>query len=65
MAALECRLEKVNAPLQERLRAYEERILELEKELAQKGQENRELIRFKIQLVRTQLASTKGRLELN
>jgi hypothetical protein len=65
MAALESRLEKVNAPLQERLRAYEERILELEKELAQKGQENRELIRFKIQLVRTQLASTKGRLELN
>ena len=65
MAALESRLEKVNAPLQERLRAYEGRILELEKELAQKGQENRELIRFKIQLVRTQLASTKGRLELN
>ncbi len=65
MAALESRLEKVNAPLQERLRAYEERILELEKELAQKGEENRELIRFKIQLVRTQLASTKGRLELN
>jgi hypothetical protein len=65
MAALESRLEKVNAPLQERLRAYEERILELEKELAQKGHENRELIRFKIQLVRTQLASTKGRLELN
>jgi hypothetical protein len=65
MAALESRLEKVNAPLQERLRAYEERILELEKELAQKGAENRELIRFKIQLVRTQLASTKDRLELN
>jgi hypothetical protein len=65
MAELESRLQKVNAPLQERLRAYEERIGELEKELAQKGEENRELIRLKIQLMRKELAAAKSEVGLN
>ena len=39
MAELEARLEKVQAPLQERLAAYERRIAELEKELAARGEE--------------------------
>ena len=65
MAEMEVRLEKIQAPLQERLRAYEQRIGELEKELAQKGEENRELIKLKIALVRNQLAATKDQLEMN
>lgn len=65
MAELEARLEKIQAPLQDRLHAYEERIIELEKELAQKGEENRALIRMKIELMRNQLAATRDRLQLN
>jgi hypothetical protein len=65
MADMEARLEKIQAPLQDRLRAYEQRIVELEKELAQKGEENRALIQLKIQMVRNQVAATKDSLELN
>jgi hypothetical protein len=65
IADLEKRLEIIHAPLQDRLRAYEQRITELEKELAQKGEENRELIRAKIELTRKQLSATKERLDLN
>jgi hypothetical protein len=56
VADLEARLERVHAPLQERLRAYEQRIGELEKELALTGEENRELLKAKIQLVKIKLA---------
>ena len=65
MTELEQRLDKVHAPLQDRLRAYEQRISDLEKELARKGEENRELIKAKIQMARKQLTATKERLELN
>ncbi len=65
MAELEERLEKVHAPLQDRLRAYEQRIGDLEKELALKGEENRELIKAKIQMARKQLEAAKERLDLN
>jgi 7TM-HD extracellular len=65
MAELEARLEKIQAPLQERLRVYEQRILELEKELAQKGEENRALIQLKIQLVRSQLEAARTKVGLN
>jgi hypothetical protein len=71
MAALEERLEKVHAPLQERLAAYEQRIAELEKELAARGQENRELLKAQIEMMRKQLEAQRekgraaGRLELN
>jgi hypothetical protein len=65
MTELEDRLEKVHAPLQDRLRAYQQRIAELEKELASKGEENRELTKAKIELVRKQLAAAQDRMELN
>jgi hypothetical protein len=65
MAELEARLEKIHAPLQERLRAYEERIRELEKELALRSRENRELIQLKIQLATSQVAAAKSKLEFN
>ena len=65
MAELEARLAKIHAPLQERLRAYEQRIGELEKELTQKGAENCALIQLKIQMVRSQLAATRDKLTFN
>jgi hypothetical protein len=65
MAELEARLEKMHAPLQERLRAYERRIAELEQELARKGEENQELIKVKIALARNQLYGTREKLDLN
>lgn len=61
MAELEARLERVQAPIQERLLAYEKRISELEKELSEKGEENRELIKAKIDLVRKQLETQRDR----
>jgi hypothetical protein len=67
MTALEARLEKVQAPLQVRLAAYEHRIVELEKELAARGEENRELLKAKIEMMRKQLEAerAKNRLEFN
>ena len=65
MTELEERLEKVHAPLQDRLRAYEQRIGDLEKQLARKGEENRELTKTKLQLARHQLAAARNRLDLN
>jgi DNA anti-recombination protein RmuC len=62
VADLEARLEKVHAPLQERLRAYEQRICELEQELALTGKENRELLKARIQVVKAQLAASNGSL---
>jgi hypothetical protein len=59
MAELERRLNELHAPLQDRLRAYENRIADLEKALAVKGEENRELIRAKIELMRKQLEITR------
>lgn len=67
MADLEARLEQVHAPLQQRLQAYEKRIADLERELTLKGEENRELIKAKILLIRKQLEieREKNRLEFN
>ncbi len=67
LAELERRLDELHAPLQERLHAYEKRIVELEQMLAAKGEENRELLRAKIQMTRQQLeaARAKNRLEYN
>ena len=56
---LEKRLEQLHAPLEERLRAYERRIAELEKDLAAKGDENRELIQAKIDTARKRLESER------
>lgn len=67
MAELDERLEKVHAPLQDRLEAYERRIAELEKELAARGDENRELLKAKIEMIRKQLEAQreKNRVEFN
>lgn len=61
MVELERRLNELRTPLQERLRAYENRIADLEKALAVKGDENRELIKAKIQLTRRQLEAERAR----
>jgi len=52
---METRLAHLNAPLQERLRAYETRIAELEKEISHQGTEMRELTRTILQLMRKKL----------
>ena len=57
------RLEAVQTPMLERLRAYEQRIAELEKELAEQSKENRELLKLKIDCCASRLkrsAATAG-----
>lgn len=61
MHELEQRLEQLHVPLQERIRAYEKRIQELEQELAAKGEENRELLGARITATRQQLALESAR----
>lgn len=61
MAELEKRLNELQAPLKDRLRTYEGRIADLEKALAAKGEENRELIRAKIELMRKQLEAERAK----
>ena len=63
MRELEQRLEQLHTPLQERIGAYEKRIEELEKDLAAKGEENRELLGARITVARQQLnvARERGR----
>jgi hypothetical protein len=67
MRELEQRLEQLHAPLQERISAYEKRIEELEKDLAAKGEENRELIGARITVAKQQLTveRERGRLVNN
>jgi hypothetical protein len=52
---LESRLTALQLPLQERIRAYEKRIVELEKEVETQGEEVRELTRATLTLVRKKL----------
>lgn len=59
------RLESVQAPLLDRLRAYEQRISELEKELGEQAQENRELLKLKIGLLREQIEAERGHRRVN
>ena len=59
MTQLEARLARVHAPIEERLHAYETRIAELERELAVRSAENRELIEAKIHLAREKLAAER------
>jgi hypothetical protein len=54
------RLEAVQTPLLERLRTYEERISELEKDLADQSKENRELLKLKIDLLRQQIETERA-----
>ncbi len=59
------RLESVQTPLLERLRAYEQRIAELEKDLADQSKENRELLKLKIDLLREQIQAERSRSRVN
>ena len=65
MGALIRRLDELKAPMQDRLRSYEDRILNLEKELAERNQENRELLRLKIEMTRRQLAAESAQTDFN
>lgn len=58
---LETRLGQVHGPLRERLAAYEERIAELESELAIKDEENRILIRTRIEAIQQQMGEDRSR----
>jgi len=67
IASMIRRLDSVQAPMQERLHSYETRIQELEKELTARNDENRELLKLKIEMVRRQLEVERvhNRLEFN
>ena len=61
------RLDSAQAPVRERLHSYETRIQELEKELAARNEENRELLKLKIEMIRRQLEAerTRNRMDFN
>lgn len=61
VAELAERLENVHAPLEERLRAYEHRIAELEAELAARGEQNVEQIKARIETTRRKLDGERSR----
>ncbi len=61
MHELEQRLEQLHTPLQERIQAYEKRIEELERDLAAKGEENRELIGARIAVAKQRLSAERER----
>jgi hypothetical protein len=65
LTGLARRLEAVQTPMLERLRAYEQRIAELEKELGEQSKENRELLQLKIETTRRQLESERSRIHFN
>jgi 7TM-HD extracellular len=65
IAELVNRLDQLQAPMQERLRAYQDRIQELQKELTQRTEENRELLKMKIEMMRKHLESERSRVKLN
>jgi hypothetical protein len=67
IAAMIRRLDSAQAPVRERLHLYETRILELEKELAARNEENRELLKLKIEMIRRQLEAerTHDRMDFN
>jgi hypothetical protein len=65
--AIERRLTEMQAPVQERLETYESRISDLERELNQRGAENRELLKATIALARqkVQEVRSRNRIEFN
>jgi len=65
LSALIKRLESIHAPMVERLRAYEERLQELQKELAEQTEQNRELLKLKIEMTRHQMEAERNRLNFN
>jgi hypothetical protein len=54
-------LDELKVPIQERLHSYEARIHELEKNLAERNEENRELLKLKIEMTRRQLEAERAR----
>lgn len=60
---METRLATLHAPLQERIRAYEGRIAELEKEISQQGAEMRELTRTILELMRKKLETEQDQTQ--
>jgi hypothetical protein len=65
IAELVQRLDKLQAPMQERIRAYQERIQELQRDLTQRTEENRELLKMKIEMMRQQIETERGRVRFN
>lgn len=61
IAAFERRLVEMQAPVRDRLDAYEQRISELEKELNKRGAENRELLTATIALARRKVQEERAR----
>lgn len=59
------RLEAMQTPLLERLRAYEQRVQELEHDLADQSRENRELLKLKIDMLREKIESERSVNRLN
>jgi hypothetical protein len=60
LAELEGKLKALQAPLQERIRFYEERILELERQVELQGEEVRELNRATLVLLRRKLEDERA-----
>ena len=60
VAELERRLDDINGPLKDRLQAYEQRIIELEQQLAARGAENRELLQATIKMARERLEAQRN-----
>jgi hypothetical protein len=65
IAELVHRLDELKAPIQERLRSYEDRIHELERDLAERNEENRELLKLKIEMTRRQLEAERASNRVN
>ena len=65
VAELAARLEEVHTPLEDRLRAYEQRIAELEAELSAMGEQNLELIKAKIETTRKKLEGERSQDRLD
>ncbi|MGA2801645.1 MAG: hypothetical protein ABSE97_04645 [Verrucomicrobiota bacterium] len=65
LTELSRRLEAVQAPMLERLRAYEQRIQDLEKELSERSKENHELLKLKIEMTRRRLEPERSRINFN
>ena len=60
VAQLERRLAVLQLPLHDRIRAYEKRVAELEKEVENQGEEMRELTRTTLDLLRRKLEDERG-----
>jgi len=65
IAELIRRMDAAHAPLHERLRAYETRIQELKKELTARSEENRELLKLKVEMMKQQFETERITNQLN